>query len=337
MKKLLPLLLCLLLLPGCAAQVELSMMAVCLGVDADADGIALTVKSPDYTSGAKEDKNGYTTLTAQGETWPRAVDALYAAAPVSLHFGQLREIVISRAAFEALPPEELLGYIDQLPGVRSHALVAVCPGTAREAVKAMEPVIGKRLSKYLDIALAHAEAEGSIPATSLSCAVRDLSGPWRDPVLAWTEGGAYALGDGPGGYLTEAQTQLLRLIRGEDQSYRLAYGDRIFGASRRRRARLSLHSADGQDTLMLTLPVTLTYSVYENPPAPGAEVALRTEIEALLRALQDLGCDALGFGCMAVRDYATLPLWLQSGWPERYRRAAVSVTVDVRCRQEAAR
>ena len=337
MKKLLCLLACLLLLTGCAAHVELNMMAVCLGVDAGEAGVGLTVRAPDYTGSPQEGQDGYLTLSADGATWEQAVDALYAQAPAALQFGQLREVAVSRAAFERMPPERLLRLIDQLPGIRSHALVTVCPGAAREYVGAMKPKVGKRLSKYLDITLAHAETEGRIPATSLSCAVRDLSGHWRDPILAWTAGGGYALGTAAGGQLTGSQVQLFRLIRGEKQNYRLLWQGRACGVSPRGAAQLTVETENGQDTLRLYLPVTLTYSVYEDPPAPGAEEALRGEVEELLKALQAFGCDALGFGCQAVRGYATLPEWLNSDWPRRYRQAAARVELDVLLRQEAER
>ena len=67
---------------------------------------------------------------------------------------------------------------------------------------------------------------------------------------------------------------------------------------------------------------------------PGAEQALQAEIEALLARLQGIGCDALGFGCQAVRDYPTLPAWLQSDWPQRYRQASIRVDVQAQARQQ---
>ena len=158
MKKLL-ILMIVLPLAGCVSRIELSTMAICLGIDGDGSGIALTVKFPDYSDGP----DGYKVLSAQGEDWDAAVSALYAAAPASLHFGQLREVVIGQGAFDYYAPGDLLAWADQLPGMRSHALTAVCPGTARAHIEGMQPAIGKRLSKYLDITLQHSAREGSIP------------------------------------------------------------------------------------------------------------------------------------------------------------------------------
>lgn len=324
---------------GCAGRVELALMAVCLGVDADAAGITLTVKSPDYAgSGASEEQDGYMTLSAAGSDWTQAVAALQNQAPMSLQFGQLREVVISQNALENMPPYELLGRIDQLPGVRSHALVTVCPGTAKEFVENQKPVIGKRLSKYLDISMQYWERQGCIPATSLACALRDLSGSWRCPMLAWVSGegqmGGYILGEEQNLYLSGREVQLCRLIQGETQHLLLHRAGRYYSVSPRRRARLTLETREGRDTLVLFLPVTAAYSVFENPPGPGLEETLRQEAEALIGKLQATGCDALGFGCAGVRQYATLLQWQQGDWPARYREADVRVEVDLRFRQQ---
>lgn len=332
MKKLLCLLLPLLLLTGCAGRIELALMAVCLGVDVDAAGVTLTVKSPDYTGEKKEQEKGYATLSVRGGDWGQAVAALYAQSPAAPQFGQLREIVISESSFAYLPPQRLLRCVDQLPSLRAHALVTVCPGSAADAVAAMTPGIGKRLSKYLDISLAHFEDQGILPATSLSSALRDLGGPWRDPVLAYAgdNGGGYAIGTAGTLILTGREVQLLRLMKGESQDYLLSFGGGHYGVSLRGRA--ACRAAD--DALTLALPVYLTYSLYSDPPAPGAEQALQAEIEALLARLQGIGCDALGFGCQAVRNYPTLPAWLQSDWPQRYRQAAIRVDVQAQARQQ---
>ena len=321
-------------LSACVPRVELAFMAVCLGVDAGAEGITLTVKCPDYSGGDKKESAGYAVLSATGADWPRAVDALYEAAPVSPQFSQLREIMISEDSFRRVPAERLLALIDSLPGIRVHALVTVCAGSAAGTVEKLKPEIGKRLSKYLDIALRHWEEQGAIPATSLSCALRDIDGGWRDPVLAYTDGesyaGAYALGSAESLLLTPEETQLCRLLRGESQAWRLQYAGHEYGAAARGSAKREVRNG----ALTLRLPVWITYSLYDAAPDPGAAEALRGEAEALLRRLQAAGCDALGFGCSAVRSYATLPEWLQSGWRARFREAPLRVEVDAKTRQQ---
>ena len=336
MKKALCLLLIGAMLPfcGCSQRIELAFVAVCLGVDAREDGVTLTVKCPDYT-GDKQDgeQSGYTTLSVKGADWPRAVAALYAAAPVTPQFSQLREIIIGEGSFLYMPPERLFACVDQLPGLRVHALVTVCPGSAAGQVESLNPEIGKRLSKYLDISLKHYEQQGVLPATSLSGALRDLGGCWRDPVLAYSGGGearGYAIGSLGTLLLTPEEVQLYRLIRGESQSYMLASDGRFYGTASRGRARRSVAG----NTLILELPVYITYSLYDEPPGPGAALKLQEEIQAFLHRLQSVGCDALGFGCAAVQGFSTLPEWLASGWPQRYAGADIQVVVEGKARQQ---
>ena len=42
-----------------------------------------------------------------------------------------------------------------------------------------------------------------------------------------------------------------------------------------------------------------------------------------------MGSDPVGFGRLAVRRYADIPAWEQSGWADAYRSAAVRVAADV--------
>ena len=333
MKKLCCLLLVLPLLTGCSQRIELAVMAVCLGVDADAEGVTLTLKAPDYSGGKQEGQNGYATLSGHGADWTRAVADLYARAPAMPQFGQLREIVIGEDALRAIPPKELFASIDSLPSLRVHALVTVCPGSAADRIRAAKPEIGKRMSKYLDISLRYHEQQGNIPATSLGCALRDLTGPWRDPVLAYSDGetgGGYALGDREAAILSAQEVRLFRLLQGESQDYLLRDGGRYLGVQPRGRAKCRI--ADG--ALILTVPVYLTYSLHDDPPRPEAEDALRDAVEALLHRLQAAGCDALGFGCAAARQYGTLTDWLHCGWPDRYRAAPIRVEIDSKVRQQ---
>ena len=97
---------------------------------------------------------------------------------------------------------------------------------------------------------------------------------------------------------------------------------------------MAVETDGGRDTLVLRLPVYLTYSLYGDPPPEGPEDALHRELNDLLAKLQGVGCDAWGFGCQAVRKYAALGDWLRSGWPERYRQAGVRIELDARLLQQ---
>ena len=333
MKKALCLLLiaCLLPLGGCGNRIELAFMAVCLGVDIDEAGVTLTVKSPDYGSGRK----GYATLQATGADWTEAVAALYAAAPVTPQFSQLREAVIGAESLNHTDALTLLDRLDQLPGLRAHALVTVCPGRAADLVSAMAPEIGRRLSRYLDMSRQHDAQQGSLPETTLSEALRDLSGPWRDPILDYGDGaediGGYALGSAGHALLSRQEVQLYRLARGQGQTLLLKAGGQTYGVESRGAPTLRV---EADDTLVLHLPVYIAYSLYDAPPGEAAAQALREALTGLIIRLQAAGCDALGFGCQAARRYGTLQQWLAADWPGRYRRASLRVEIDARPRQQ---
>ena len=260
-------------------------------------------------------------------------------APLEIRFGQLREVVVGQGARERHLLAELLGWADRLPNVRSHALVILCPGEARDLVEGQQPVIGKRLSKYLDLSMQHAQQQGDIPTTTLACALRDMTGPWRDPLLTAAEAGAEgvryegAWAVGAGGettYLSGREVQLFRLLQGEKQALLVECGGRSFAVE----GRGGVERAVVGDTLRVRLPVTLIYSLYEQAPPPETARVLEEELAALVHKLQQARCDGLGFGCDAVRQYARLGDWLASDWPGRYAQARVEVRVEARARQE---
>ena len=372
MKKLVALLmlLCLSLpLGGCTHRLDLCLMVVTVGIDLTDQDIRITIKSPDYSSGGKEGgegEAGYLTLSSTGTDWSHAYMQLLSTAPLSLRFGQLREIVISQSSLEHMPLSQLLGFVDRLQNVRSHAMVIVCPEDAKTFIENQTPAIGKRLSKYLDLSLQNHERNGLIPTTTLAIALRDLSGDWRDPLLAYaalsgsptppvpgeplslTGGsvsndgaedaqyvGALAIGSsGEYTLLTGYEMQLYHLIVGRDQQLLFQHNAHYYTAKSRGNARLRLEKTGGGDTLVLSLPVTVVYSLYEGAPSDGAAAFLEAEITALIKKLQSVGCDALGYGCLAVRGYDTLYEWNAAGWPARYRSADVRVELDARYRQE---
>ena len=49
-----------------------------------------------------------------------------------------------------------------------------------------------------------------------------------------------------------------------------------------------------------------------------------------MQKLQTLACDALGFGCIAVRGSLSIPAWERRNWPAEYAGAAVRASVFLR-------
>lgn len=369
---------CALPLTGCENSLDLSLMVVSMGVDVHAQGVTVTIKAPDYSAAAQSGggdegssqsggAQGYLTISVTGTDWAHAMMLLSASTPRKLHFTQLREVAVGLDSLQRIPLPELLAYIDRIQSVRSHAVLVMCPGKAQEFIARQQPYIGKRLSKHLDATLQVYAQNGYIPTTSLSAALRDYMGYWRDPLVAYAsvniqkeagqpqngqpvdelggdlprEGldtaeyvGAFAMG-AYGAYtlLTGYEMQLYNLITGHDQLLLFGYDGRYYGAERVRPVQLRIEENAQSLTLVLDLSVNILYSIYSGPPERGVTAYLEGEISALLHKLQSVSCDALGYGSVAVRAFADLHSWNAWQWPARYRQASVIVRIDASMQQ----
>ncbi|MBR5231048.1 MAG: hypothetical protein IKW00_02225 [Clostridia bacterium] len=329
-------------------------------------------QSGDFSSQSdhKSEEENYLNLSVTGTGWEHALSLLNAATPRIMRFGQLREIVISLDTALSGHLNEILTQVDILQNVRTHAKVIICRGTAKDFLKSQKSAVGKRLSTYLDVTLDSLREKGYIPTATLSTLLRDLNAPWRDPLIACaafaeenekgsdTGGenrpvdqlagtlpvsgssmgeyiGALAVGQ-QGNYvlLTGYEVQLYHLITGEIQSMAFGAEGQYFDVLPRGKSRLSLKNENGQEALLLHLPVTVEYSAFREAPGMDLSSHLEKEITHLIQKLQSASCDALGYGGLAARQYKTLFDFVQSPWQARYRSAAVQVSVSVLLRQQ---
>lgn len=324
----------------------------------------------DAAGGGEKSEEAYFTLSVTGKTWEDAMNLLNAAAPRRLRFGQVREIVVSLDTARSGQLARLLAQADVLQNVRTHARVIICQGSAADFLKNQKSVIGKRLSAYLDVTLSTLREKGYIPTATLSSLLRDLNSVWRDPLIACAafpadqhapadqraDGqpvdllsgelgvtgasmgeyvGALALGsDGGHALLTGYEVQLYHLLTGQVSSMATGVDGQFFDVLPRGKSRMRLEKADGCDVLCLYLPVTVDYSAFREAPTADIAGQLQREAEALLGKLQACGCDALGYGALAAREYSSLFDFAAANWPARYRNAAVRVQVHVTLRQQ---
>lgn len=320
-------------------------------------------------SEGKGDEN-YLLLSVTGKSWEHAMSLLNAAAPRQMRFGQLREIVIGMDAAQQRQLVPILTQVDILQNVRTHAQVIICWGEAKDFLSRQKSVIGKRLSTYLDVTLDSLRLKGYIPTAPLSALLRDLNCVWRDPLIAFaafqgenadgtdsaddgrpvdqaagtlprsgTDMGEYvgALAVGSRGQLTLLtgyEVQLYHLLTGAKQAMALGVEEQYFNVSPRAGRKMRILSENGRETLYLYLPVTVEYSAFLQDPSRNVAAYLEQQAEDLLRKLKAGGCDALGYGCIAVRKYKTFFEWSQSGWPMRYQSADVRVEVKAVYRQQ---
>lgn len=313
MKKLLAVLLSALMLTGCAALPgEERSFAVVLGLDCREEKWQAGVRIPTYQSGG-----GYATLTAEGASLGEALARLNASAPMELHYGQLRLLVLSNEVAETEPLQELLHALAERGEVRPQALVCVTEERMQALLDAMKPSTGSRLSKSVEAMAQARQAQGAAPEATLSSVLR--MGERQQPVLlnAGLENGALKLS---GGWLTdgkiirekltETETQLLSLMQGRLKQGTLALeGDtltllnadcviRLEGGTARCRVKLRYGSS------------TLT----EEGVSRAVEEALREVTGKLASA----GCDALGVGRQAMMACATVHEWNGMNWQEQY-------------------
>lgn len=360
------------LLCGCSDGLDLSLMIISMGVDVTENGVVATIKAPDYTgkSAAGQDDGGgqeYLTLSAAGVDWPHALAALNGSTPRALRFSQLREVVISLDSLQTVRLQDILSQVGQLQNIRSQAVLVLCRDDARTFLQQQQPQIGKRLSKYLDATLENYDQQGYIPSTTLAAVLRDLSGSWRAPLITYAslnvydnldapqpgqpldvEGGELprqgastaeyvgGVAIGPNGdytILTGYEVQLYHLIIGEPQSLFFAFGDRYYSAKWKKPHRLRIEEKDSRSVLTLELPVIIEYSIFSSEPEAGVTAFLEAEISGLMHKLQSVDCDALGFGSVAARRFATLYEWNAYGWHDRYREADIVVEVKAQMRQ----
>lgn len=320
--------------------------------------------------GQSQQEENYFNLSVTGTSWEHAMSLLNAATPRAMRFGQLREVVISLDAAQSGQLYSILSQVDILQNVRTHAKVIICRGKAQDFLKSQKSAIGKRLSTYLDVTLDSLREKGYIPTATLSSLLRDVSSSWRDPLIAFAAfseesqtGEDTASGDRPvdqlsgtlpvsgsamGEYvgalavgsrgdfilLTGYEVQLYHLLTGEVSSMAFGVDGQYFDVLPRGKSRLSIAKENGQEALCLHLPVTVEYSAFRDAPTQDIGGHLAKEAEKLIQKLQSASCDALGYGCVAVREYKTLFDWTQSDWKSRYSDMPVRVSVDVTLRQQ---
>lgn len=313
MRRVCCLLLVVLLLTGCAALPEEDRaFAVVLGMDREGDAWRTWARIPSY-----QQEGGYLTVSAQGGSLGEAMAQLEAAAPMALHFGQLRMMVFSRALAESGDFPGVMDVLASRNGVRRQAALAVTEHDMASLMDALEPPTGTRLSKSLEAMMAARREQGLIPDATLSGLRR--MGERQQPVLmgiALEDGmqlsGGWLLGaDGRlHGNLTAADQQLLSLLSGIFRQGTLSLGE----------GTLTVTEADSRVRLMdgeAVCSVRLRYTS-SSFSEEGAAQRLNDALSALTAKLAAARCDALGLGRQAMMGCADIEAWRRLDWQARY-------------------
>lgn len=357
------------LLSGCAGkQLEEELLVIVLSADRTEDGgVRVSVKAPRYGGRDGGDQEAYLILEAAGGSFSAAMALLSATTPRQLNFSQVREIVIGYrlAADPCLP--RLLAQLDALPRFRCSAAVIVCRGDAAAFVRAQKPSVGTRLSRHAETTLSNAASKGFTPMTTLCEGLRDLEYGFTDPLFvlgAVNEEGEEKTPDGRSaldalpGDLPRRSDDGIELfgaaatdgvsVCGTLTGYEMALLHMLDGSSHG----LTLDMEGASPTLYACAPAALTVDLSRRPAALGVKLAcearyapgsppdaealkrrLAGDLAALIRRLQALRCDGVGFANVAVRQFLTVQDWEAIAWRDVYAQAEVRVQVEILLRE----
>lgn len=332
------LLLCGILCASCSAlPAEERSFAVAVGLVRDAEGWTALARIPDY-----QQEGGYVTLSARGQSLREALSQLDAAAPMRMHYGQVRLLVFSRETAESAGFPAALLELSAMPDMRLQAQVCVTEADMASFMDALSPLTGTRLSKSLDILLDTHQRLGVIPQASLSAILR--MGERQCPVLLSAalagQGGTDDLplqgagevllsgcwlADTSGrvrGRLNARETQLLMLMQGRLRKATIPLEEGTVTLSDGG-SRVSL---DGnQAVCALTLRCTDASLSQET-----LRQAVQQQAERVLGLMAAAACDALGLGGLAIRHFPDMEAWHDLDWPRLYPSLLWEVQVKLR-------
>lgn len=383
------LLLCLALLGGCGGgqEIESCLFVLAMSVDPAPDGaLTVTVKAlsgtqeaaapageqeqpggqgapsaQESSSGVETAEPGYIVLSATAPSCLRALSLLSATTPRTVNLSQLREIVLSRTLCESGAALSILKEIHAMYRANGEAIVVVTPDDAGDFIRRQRPILGVRLSQYLEGLFEHFSQIDTIPPNAqLSAVIEAMQSDAIDAAAVYAAANSFdstlmlpesdELNRLPGhlprtsparneylgtalfsgarmvGTLTGEETGLLCLMLGRAQRGTAFIGNAQYRIHLPTRVRRTI----GEDgALCVRISMSLMHAAGEEQrPAPEIAADIERECAALLLKLRAAGCDAVGFGRLAIRRCLTLPQWQAMNWPSVY--AALPVRVSAR-------
>ncbi|MBR4080458.1 MAG: hypothetical protein IKK21_01575 [Clostridia bacterium] len=346
MRRLIACAMCAVMLGGCTAlPAEERAFAVCLGLSCAGDVWEACARLPEYTTPGK-----YLTVSARGGSLAEAMTLLDAAAPMRLHYGQVRLVILTRQLAETDAFGEVLGALAQLGEFRSDAYLCVTESPLTDMMDALTPQSGTRLSKYIEVMFASRIGLGVTPDARMG-EIRRM-GQRQSPLLADIGltpkqvtgaggldasagsmdasgvdiqlGGAWLLAlDGRvQGRLTAGETQLAQLLMGKLRKGALMLPGgsfRILDAS----ADVSLHEKN------VRCRVTLHYSDARGLTADGIRNEVESAALSVAGKLAAADCDALGLGRRMMRRCIDWQAWQLLDWRTFYPQLDWQITVSL--------
>ncbi len=312
---------------------------------------------------AEQPEPGYIVLSATAPSCIRALNLLSATTPRTLNLSQLQEIVLSRTLAETDATLPILQEIHSMYRANGAATVVVTPDDAGDFVRRQHALLGVRLSKYLRVLFEHFSEIDTIPpnaqlssviaamlsgtsdAAAVYAAGNDFSStlvlpgtsdtdrlpghlPRTSPAQNEYLGAAIFSGAKMTGVLTGSETAMLCLLMGEAMTRTSVIDGALYKSNVRTKVKRSI-APDGALGVDIALNLTL---VAGESKRTDADIAAEIERDAaeLIRKLQSMESDALGFGRIAVRSSLDIPSWEAKNWPLTYAKSPVRVTARAR-------
>ena len=145
------------MLPG-----EERAFPVCLGLHHAGGTWQACVRISTYTNPGE-----YMTVSADGSSLAEAMTLLDASAPIRLHYGQVRLVILSRELASSDQLTAVLDSLNKLGEFRADAMLCVTEDDLPSLMDEMKPSSGTRLSKFLEVLLDSRIGQGVIPDTTL--------------------------------------------------------------------------------------------------------------------------------------------------------------------------
>lgn len=332
-------------LSGCAALPgEERAFAVCLGLHTSGDIWQASARISTYTKPGE-----YMTVTASGKSMAEAMTLLDATAPLHIHYGQVRLVLLSK---ELAASDELLPTLDRLNKLgefRADAMLCVTEDDIPKVLDEMKPVTGTRLSKYIEVLLDSRIGQGSIPDTTLGAYRRmgerqsltlipiamaekaaAQTGMNAMPESMAVEGmklqmGGAWLASQAGrvtGRLTVAEQQILRLMQGKLRKGALTLDDHTFTLLES----FANVTYDEKEHAAL-LKIRLRY-MHSDLSEDGVKERLTSAAANVIEKLAAANCDALGIGRQAMMHASDWAAWERMDWQTRYPALVWRVAVE---------
>ena len=355
-----------LLLTGCrsAGEVEDQAYALVLGVDAKAGGgIELTIRIPriGHTGGGEEEtsEDAYLVLAAAGDGYAEALERLQWTAARELNLSHLKLIVASEALATSDAFPDLIDRLAETRHLYATAGFVVCEGRARDFIEGQETILGTHLSGEIAAMFRHYAAHGYIPRATFADLYYATHSIYSDPAGIW---GFMDAGESkPAAAMLDADQDALNadtltastrqylgaaLFRDGRMVGRLGAGETLLLDLMTGSVDSFTYAADGATCILSTLRgprlrvdkdiVRVEADIFLNAEdasdraaLDNAEIAMRRDMEALVRRCQAMGVEPFGFAERAAASFPTYAAWEAFDWHSKFADARVEVAVRI--------